>query len=340
MANFPSLKGYREDFISSNLPVPLPDLAGDQYQFVAPVKNTEDNVLRYHNYSLIQHAIRRFPFVTAANINGASFIDLRRKDVFKDGNDRWRKDPRISFKHQWGAELYGAQKSEFDRGHMTKREDVQWGSTTEHARLGAQTTFFYTNSVPQVRELNQVLWRNLEDYILHEETLNHGMKINVFTGPLLMDDDPEFVTKVRGVTVRIPRMFWKMIYYTKRREELSRVAFLVGQEDILIKKGVVNPPPVFRGEAIEDPFQDFKLGDTFQVHPSFIEDMTGFTFVKAKEPFEDFRPVRIILEEIEIPSESVSQGRGLTRSRSSKVYSNGAVGTATQKITKIRGLKL
>lgn len=339
MATFPPFRGYREEFLGSHVRVPLPELAEGLQQFVAPVKHTEDNVLRYHNYSVIQHAGRRFPFLTAANINGGRFFDIRRKDIFKNGNDRWRKDPRISYKHQWGAELYGARKSDFDRGHMTKREDVQWGATKVHAKLGAQTTFFYPNSVPQARELNQVLWRSLEDYILHEETLSHGMKVNVFTGPLLMDDDPEFVTEVRRVTVQLPRMFWKMIYYSKRREELSRVAFLVGQEDILVKKGIVKPLRVTRGEGEENPFQDFKLGDTFQVHPSFIEDMTGFTFVKANEPFEDFRPVKIILEEVELPLNDAARTRGgpaALRGASLRRTRGGAV----QRTAAIKGIRL
>lgn len=328
MAKITKFEGYHEDFLGSGLQVSLPTLARTQLRFVAPVKDATDNVLRYHNYSVIQHAERRFPFFTAANINAKDFISLRRKDVFKGGSDRWRKDPRISFKHQWGAELYGATKSDFDRGHMTKREDVQWGPTVSHARFGALSTFFYTNSVPQHRKLNQVLWRSLEDYILHEEALDHGMKINVFTAPLLMDDDPEFVTPVRGATVMIPRMFWKMVYYTRDRKTLNRVAFLVGQEDILVKEGIVHPPSVSRGAPPDTRFQDFKLGDTFQVHPSFIEDLTGFAFTPAREPFEDNRPVRIILEEVELPAEQRSRSRG------------GTTNGKTKTVKKLKGLTL
>ena len=328
MATIKNFEGYREDFLGARLNVPLPQLARDQLRFVAPVKGANDNVLRYHNYSVVQHAVRRFPYFTAANIDANHFINLRRKDVFKGGSDRWRKDPRISFKHQWGAELYGADKSHFDRGHMTKREDVQWGPTISHARFGALSTFFYTNSVPQHRLLNQMLWRSLEDYILHEEALDHGMRINVFTAPLLMDDDPEFVTSVRGESVMIPRLFWKMVYYSRDRRSLSRVAFLVGQEDILVKEGIVHPPSVSRSAPPDPRFQDFKLGDTFQVHPAFIEDLTGFTFPDAREPFEDHRPVRLILEEVELPVSSPSRTRG-GRSRGK-----------TPKATRLKGMTL
>ncbi|MBX2820994.1 MAG: DNA/RNA non-specific endonuclease [Rhodothermaceae bacterium] len=328
MARVKKFEGYVEDFLGSGLQVPLPTLARDQVRFVAPVKGVDDNVLRYHNYSVIQHAVRRFPFLTAANIDGNHFKNLKRKDVFKGGSDRWRKDPRISYKHQWGAELYSAKRSDFDRGHMTKREDVQWGPTLSHARIGALSTFFYTNSVPQHRALNQLLWRSLEDYILHQEALDHGMKINVFTAPLLMDDDPEFVTTVRGASVLIPRLFWKMVYYTRDRQTLNRVAFLVGQEDILIDAGIVHPPSVSRGDPEDARFQDFKFGDTFQVHPSFIEDLTGFSFPHAREPFEDHRPVRIILEQVDLPLEGQSRTRG------------GRTRGATKRVTRIKGLTL
>ena len=308
MSKLNEYTGYQEDFLGSDLRVPMPALHPDQLFFVAPVKGTKDNILRYHNFSVIQNSDRRFPFLTAANIDGNHFVELRRKDIFTNGRDRWRKDSRISYKHQWGSELYSAKKSDFDRGHMTKREDVQWGPTSNLAREGARSTFYYTNSVPQHRELNQELWRSLEDYILHEETLDHGLKINLFTGPLLTDDDPEFVTAVREEVVKIPKLFWKVIYYTRDGSTLNRVAFLAGQEGILVDRGIVHPPPVKRG--FEDPFQDFKLGDTFQVQSAFIEELTGFKFPEASDPYQDGRPEKLVLEEVDLPVEVATRGLG------------------------------
>src|SRR6185369_6425672 len=121
-----------------------------------------DCIANYINYSVVLSRTRKFPFFTASNIDGAKFKKVKRKDA-------WRKDKRINEKYQLGKELYGAEKSDFDRGHMTKREDVQWGDSVEEAKLGADSTFFFTNSVPQHAKLNQKIWLNLENYVLHKE---------------------------------------------------------------------------------------------------------------------------------------------------------------------------
>ncbi|MBK8429509.1 MAG: DNA/RNA non-specific endonuclease [Lewinellaceae bacterium] len=79
-------------------------------------------------------------------------------------HDQWQLDPQDPWTAM-GSSLYSAHKSDFDKGHMTKREDAQWGQSDEEARNGALSTFYYTNAVPQVARLNQQLWRGLEDYI-------------------------------------------------------------------------------------------------------------------------------------------------------------------------------
>src|SRR3546814_8573174 len=116
--------------------------------------------------------------LTATNIDGLQFKKVPRKDS-------WRKDTRISKEFQFGKELYTAPKSNFDKGHMTKREDVQWGETFGIAFNAANSTFYYTNAVPQHNDLNRVIWRSLEDYILHHETKKNELRLCVFTGTVL-----------------------------------------------------------------------------------------------------------------------------------------------------------
>jgi len=176
MSQFKNYFGYQKNFLSK--PVPLPKLSKSQEDDLAPVKDNDDATANYINYSVQLSASRRFPFFSASNINGKLFRKLSRED-------KWRIDERVHKEHQWGPELYRAQKSDFDRGHMTKREDVQWGHSVMAATKAADSTFFYSNAVPQHARLNQRIWRLLEDYILHAETKEHGLKICVFTGPVL-----------------------------------------------------------------------------------------------------------------------------------------------------------
>lgn len=272
-----SVKGYQRDFIGDRFIVPFPLLNEKQQQEIAFLKGSRaDFILHYQNYSVIQNKKRKFPFFTAANIDGALFKTLGR-------NDRWRLEPRINRNHQWGDELYKADKSDFDKGHMTKREDVQWGQTEKEARTGAELTFFYTNAVPQVGNLNRRIWRLLEDYILKTETRERGMRINMFTGPVLSDDDPVFKTSVNGDDrIRIPTLFWKVIYFRGDRDNrLYKVGFLMGQEELLEKNGIVFPR-----EASRDVFMAFKKAATYQVSLATIEDLTGLRFPPAHERYK------------------------------------------------------
>ncbi len=292
-------KGYQRNFLGPGFTVSLPILSKDLKSAVAPVKGSKNNVLNYQNFSLVQNAQRRFPFFTASNIDGSLFKKLPRFDD-------WRIDPRIDEQHQWGSVLYTSEKSEFDKGHMAKREDAQWGQTDEEAQRGALSTFFYTNAVPQVAKLNQQLWRGLEDYILKSETVCQDLKINLFTGPVLSEEDPLFVTEVEGQHPRIPTLFWKVIYYTKSDGHLYRVGFLMGQEELLQNLEIVQPRETSRDlshSEEEKLFMKFKQAEIFQVNISTIRKLTKLRFTAAIEPYKDDRPVAVIQREV--------QGRGL-----------------------------
>ena len=210
-------KGYKKTFLGRKFNVSLPKPDKKKLPDIAPVVNKKDNILQYPNYSVLQSASRKFPIFSASNIDGKFFQSIGRNSLFPGGNDRWAKDPRLSKDHQWGDELYSADKSDFDKGHLTKREDVQWGKTPKEAILAAQKTFYFTNAVPQRKELNQQIWRSLEDYILKSETVTNGLKVNVFTGPVLNDNDPFFITKIGKAEVRIPTLFWKIVYFVKKK---------------------------------------------------------------------------------------------------------------------------
>ncbi|MDQ4139992.1 MAG: DNA/RNA non-specific endonuclease [Bacteroidota bacterium] len=293
MANFKKYAGYSESFINPNLPVPLPQLQADQQADLAPVDGTTNNLANYINYSLALSQRRGFPYFVASNIDGSLFKKASR-------TDNWRKDSRIDYAHQWGEELYKARKSDFDKGHMTKREDVQWGKTVVEARAAADTTFYFTNAVPQHAELNQEIWAELENYILHTESVPNNLRIAVFTGPVLRSTDPVFVTKVLGKEIQLPTLFWKVVVFTKDDQQLYRVGFLMGQEQLLRKAKIVKPGPVEIRALTTDLFQEFEDAETYQVNIATIEELTNLTLPPAKDIYEDSRPIKLVLEEVDI----------------------------------------
>jgi endonuclease G len=304
MNDFKFLRGYNEKFL--NIPVPLPTLNDSQHKDVAAVKGRNDNVADYINYSVVLSASRRFPYFTASNIDGRQFQKAPRKD-------NWRKDERIAENNQWGPELYKASHSDFDKGHMTKREDVQWGETIAIASKAADSTFFYTNAVPQHAALNQRVWRSLEDYILHTEAKEKDIRISIFTGPVLSKNDPLFVTEVEHQQVHVPVIFYKVVYFLKSDGKLYRVGFLMSQSSLLKKNQIVKEVLIESLQEEDKLLMEFEEADTYQVNVGTIEKLTGLTFPDAVEPFTDNRKVKLILKEIDV-KESLNESASVQAS--------------------------
>jgi len=287
--------GYSEQFISPDLPVAMPVLSAEKQDDLAPVMGSTDNIARYVNYSVAMSKERGFLYFAAANIHGALFKKASRKD-------NWRKDDRISYAFQMGEELYKASQSNFDRGHMVKREDVQWGNTVLEAQNAADSTFYYGNAVPQHADLNQKIWLALEDYILHTESVQHNLRICVFTGPVLAATDPIFVTPVNGRDISLPVLFWKVVVFTKNDNQLYRVGFLMGQKKLLLKDQIIKPETAKQLGLITELFEDFASAETYQVNIATIETLTELTLPKAQDVYQDDRPIKLVLEEVDVPT--------------------------------------
>ncbi len=300
MTDFSKYRGYSDKFIGADKKVPLPVLQPAQLKDLAPVGGRKDMIAAYVNYSVALSASRRFPYFTASNIDGKLFRSIKRKD-------NWRRDERIDPTHQWGKELYSAAKSDFDRGHMTKREDVQWGLNEKEAIAAADSTFYFTNSVPQHAKLNQKTWRLLEDYILHKETKETGLKVCVFTGPVLSKNDPQFVTSVKGEKVQIPTLFWKVVVFPKSDGKLYRAGFMMSQESLMHDNDIVESLRDLTLESLGDEdklFLEFEAADTYQTNIDNIEQLTGIKMPAAIDIYKDKRPVKLMLKEIDISLES------------------------------------
>lgn len=304
MSSFANYNGYDEMFLGKK--VSLPRLNARQQADLAPVTGNDDHLAHYINYSLSLSASRRFPYFTASNIDGKLFKKASRAD-------NWRRDERIASDHQWGKELYGAKKSDFDRGHMTKREDVQWGFSTNQAIKAADSTFFYSNSVPQHAALNQKIWRLLEDYILHAETKERQMRVNVYTGPVLSKKDPLFVTEVQGTSIQIPTLFWKVVIFMKSDGALYRAGFMMSQESLLKNNDITESLRKDDLEAFDEEDEMFKLfdqADTYQVHVPVIEKLSGITMPKAEDIYKSDKPLNLFLKEIDVDAEGLGDELG------------------------------
>jgi endonuclease G len=222
--NYSTRHGYDSEFLGkSEHAVPLPSLPEALVGLAATnqLAGSEPKyLLPYHHFTVVMNKERRLAFFTAVNIDGK----LRQKPTRQQ--DKWFFDPRLSEDEQTGKKVY--ENNPLDLGHLVRRLDPAWGSTTKAAKLANDDTFHFTNCTPQHKDFNRnkTRWAGLEDYIL-TNAANLHFKANVFTGPVLADDDDAY----EGV--QLPRQFWKVVTMVKQDRELSATAYLLSQEHLI-----------------------------------------------------------------------------------------------------------
>jgi endonuclease G len=224
--DFSACKGYQSNFLGVQVPLPQPKPSINK--FIAKLKNSDAVVLKYHHYSLIFHSLRMMPLISAINVDG----DPNKRLDDTERIDNWLRDNRIDYDIQLNDKYYRG--SGFDRGHMSRREDANWGKTAEDAKLFADMTCMYTNACPQIRTLNQSnrggLWGKLEKVVLENGAiLERGKtaKISVFNGPIFKESDGVF----RGI--QIPMEFYKVIVWLNDDHKLKATAFKLSQNDLV-----------------------------------------------------------------------------------------------------------
>jgi endonuclease G len=222
-------EGYQADFISADDSVALPKLgtAANRDVVTFTWKGRKTHVLDYTHFSTAVSRSRRMPIFSACNIDGSKAKTIDRGDV-------WKFDPRIPTDLQILQEVYGNQKDGyFSRGHMTRRQDPDWG-TKAVATMADADTFHATNAAPQVQNFNAGLWGGIEDYVL-ANTRRDSMRVSVFTGPVFAKSDPV----VHGV--KVPVRFWKVVAFVHdETEQLTATGYIASQA-----KAIVELKPAF-----------------------------------------------------------------------------------------------
>jgi endonuclease G len=269
--------GYKANFLGAGNEVDLPQLSPAlksvaSHLLDANGKKTGNVVLDYHNYSLVMHAERRFAIYTAANVRADQRFEVGRP------TDVWRTDPRIPIEHQVTDFYYKS--NQFDRGHLTRREDLEFGKTLNDALASAADTCHWTNCTPQHSKFNQnkQLWQGIERHVLEGAIWTGQYNTQVFTGPIFDEDDPEYD---RHPEIQYPVRFWKVVATLTKEQKLFATAYILDQSDVIAQFGI---------EATEVPFGAYK---TFQVKIAEVERLTGlkFTSGKGKKSLRDVDPL-------------------------------------------------
>lgn len=267
--------GYDPDFLSTVIPLdPIYKSLVGQGK-IAPLLSSDGHELRYFHYSSVMSAERRFPILTAVNIDGRKLVKIKRKDT-------WRPDGRIDTAYQSDDECYvrtrAAEKVYFSRGHMVRLLDPCWSNATTKAereadaRRGMADTFHFTNAAPQVQTYNDQDWGNLEDYVL-DKAQTTERRLTVFTGPIFRDDDPIYGRDRKGGPWRIPLSFWKIAVLQKTENEIAAAAFVNGQTEYV---RALYESKVFSG--LKPYTIDELRARKIQTTIAAVEELTGLDF--------------------------------------------------------------
>jgi endonuclease G len=283
--DYASREGYDEQFLPGfDLPIPTvtSDAPGAKARLLSPSPGEDPFVLKYEHFSIIVNKTRKFPFVTAVNVDGQHSVKIDRKSGRMvagggDGDDggderaesaeateKWYEDPRLDSDDQTDQPLYDHQSPRvFDRGHQVRREDPNWGNRTAAERANADT-FHFANCCPQEFRFNEQVryWAGIENYVL-DNARTEGARVSVFTGPVFASTDPPY----RGI--RVPLQFFKVLARVEDGE-LKATAFVASQADLLSTL----PERLSGAEGFDD------LGAVREYATSVeeIEHMTGLDF--------------------------------------------------------------
>jgi endonuclease G len=269
--------GYDPSFIPG-LSVPMPALSREQQRIaaglIAPAPGADPHELKYQHFSVVMNRLRRMAFFTAVNIDGAKLWQVDRdtgepvrREAMEAAEARevWYDDPRIGADAQCEQSLYDRQSPRvFDRGHLVRRTEPNWGSRATVRRANADT-FHFTNCTPQQGGFNRSArhWAGIEDYV-RNNSRDDDVRICVFCGPVFRDNDPRYRY------VKVPMEFWKIVVRVSGGRLVS-TALLASQ-----KKHLRRMP-----ESFAESFDEDRVLDEFQAPVGGIARLTGLTFARA-----------------------------------------------------------
>ena len=199
--------------------------AKDAYGLTPSADDVGHGRLHYKNFTLAMNSERRMAYYSAANVDGGVNWGLDRPA------DKWLNDERIDSKHQLREGFY--KYNVLDIGHLSRREALEWGKNPFDATLRANATNVLTNAVPQFKTFNRnqttdkkkvLLWQGLEQYILEQTAREYKFRVQVMTGPIFEEFDPEY----KGV--KLPLEFWKVVVAVDDKNDLFATAFVLSHE--------------------------------------------------------------------------------------------------------------
>ena len=228
--DFADRRGFDRQFLGEKVPMPTikPEPRfGGLLRIPRPARPEDPFELRYEHYSVLMCAERRLAYLSACNIDFDAPASVGREE----GEGRWKLDPRLDRGQQLGSAYYA--NNDYDKGHLTRREDVAWGRGKQEAIRANQDSFTYTNSAPQQFRFNQSsagkglrLWGELENYITAQGEQQRS-RLSIFNGPVFGEQDKKLDDAL------VPLAFFKIVIWRDGTDQPGAVGFLLEQGDLV-----------------------------------------------------------------------------------------------------------
>ena len=230
--DFADRDGYARGFLGVQVPLPklkLQPKFGGTLVVPRPARTGDRIELRYHHYSVTMCAGRRLAYISACNVDFAAPANAGRKQ----GRSSWRTDPRLDSRDQLADRFYDH--NDYDKGHLTRRDDAAWGATLADAIAANDDTFFYSNAAPQHFLFNQSddfthagldLWGDLENFI-SQQGGNERTRLTIFNGPVFGDHDKPLHDAL------VPLSFYKIVVWKDPGQDPGAVGFVLDQSDLV-----------------------------------------------------------------------------------------------------------
>lgn len=101
--------------------------------------------------------------------------------------------------------------SGYDRGHLAPAGDMNFEANAEFE------SFYTSNISPQLKELNRITWKNLEDDIRYY-IIRNNVSLYIITGGVLNDNLEKIGQKTK---ISIPNYYYKIVYDEKNNKMLA-----------------------------------------------------------------------------------------------------------------------
>ena len=251
--SYPGREGYDESFLGPKVSLPrLDDSVAEQA--AERLDEPGNRELEYTHFSIVQNKMRRMPFFTAVNIDGAT------SEVVHD-KVKWAYEGRLPLQHQLGNVAYV--KNDLDRGHLVHGQTPAWGPQGEQGRAD---TYNYANAGLQHKKLNQEEWLDLENQLL-DGARDEKRKVSVFAGPVFSDSDRYFDNGGRiQPAVQMPQSYWKVIVWNDAEKGLQSESYLMSQAKDL------------SGESPDVRYEDGADLSPYRVPLAQLEELTHLHF--------------------------------------------------------------